>query len=84
MFAVAAIPAIILFIAMFFLTDTPRWLAGKDRWDEAQHVLQRYAGKDADAELRQLHKNLEETQHSSVNAPVLASQRSGTGPRICW
>ncbi|MHB8600526.1 MAG: sugar porter family MFS transporter [Ktedonobacteraceae bacterium] len=66
MFAVAAIPAIILFIAMFFLSDTPRWLSSKGRWDEAQRVLQRYAGKDADAELRQLHKNLEETQKSSV------------------
>ena len=49
-----------------FFSDTPRWLASKGRWDEAQGVLQRYAGKEADAELQQLHKNLEETQKASV------------------
>lgn len=33
------IPAIFLFGAMLFLPESPRWLARKDRWEEAVHVL---------------------------------------------
>ena len=33
------IPAIILLIGLFFLPESPRWLARKDRWEEAQSVL---------------------------------------------
>lgn len=32
-------PAVILFIGLFFLPYSPRWLASKDRWEEALHVL---------------------------------------------
>ncbi|KAI9837353.1 MAG: hypothetical protein M1819_000428 [Sarea resinae] len=33
------IPAILLFIGMIFLPESPRWLARKDRWEEAAAVL---------------------------------------------
>nr|POF06878.1 high-affinity glucose transporter [Quercus suber] len=33
------IPAIFLFFAMFFLPESPRWLARKDRWEECHDVL---------------------------------------------
>ncbi|KAH6680396.1 putative high-affinity glucose transporter, partial [Halenospora varia] len=33
------IPAIFLFCAMLFLPESPRWLARKDRWEEAMQVL---------------------------------------------
>jgi MFS family permease len=33
------IPAIFLFAAMLFLPESPRWLAKKDRWEEAVEVL---------------------------------------------
>lgn len=33
------IPAIILFFGLFFLPESPRWLARKDRWEEAHEVL---------------------------------------------
>ncbi|KAL3423376.1 high-affinity glucose transporter [Phlyctema vagabunda] len=33
------IPAIFLFIAMLFLPESPRWLARKDRWEDAIRVL---------------------------------------------
>ncbi|KAJ5267790.1 Hexose transporter [Penicillium angulare] len=33
------IPAILLFFAMMFLPESPRWLARMDRWEEAHDVL---------------------------------------------
>lgn len=33
------IPAILLFIFLLFLPESPRWLARKDRWEEAKEVL---------------------------------------------
>ena len=37
--AVQTVPAAILFVGMFFLPYTPRWLAGQDRWEESIRVL---------------------------------------------
>jgi Na+/melibiose symporter-like transporter len=39
------IPAIILFFGMFFMPRSPRWLASKDRWEEAIEVLAVLHGK---------------------------------------
>ena len=36
---VQAIPGAILFAGMFFFPRSPRWLASKDRWEEALLVL---------------------------------------------
>jgi len=33
------IPAILLFFLLFLLPESPRWLARKDRWEDARHVL---------------------------------------------
>lgn len=32
-------PGVLLFFGMIFLPESPRWLARKDRWEEAQAVL---------------------------------------------
>ena len=39
------IPAIILFIGLWFLPESPRWLAKKDRWEECHDVLALVHGK---------------------------------------
>lgn len=36
---VQMVPGFILFFGMFFFPKSPRWLAGKDRWEEAIRVL---------------------------------------------
>lgn len=33
------IPAVILFFALFFMPESPRWLAKKDRWEECHETL---------------------------------------------
>lgn len=39
------VPAVLLFLGMMFLPESPRWLARKDRWEEAQSVLALVHGK---------------------------------------
>ena len=36
---VQAVPGALLFIGFFFFPRSPRWLASKDRWEEALQVL---------------------------------------------
>lgn len=36
---IQGIPGFILFGVMFFFPESPRWLANKDRWEEAHEVL---------------------------------------------
>ncbi|KAI6859058.1 putative MFS glucose transporter [Hortaea werneckii] len=39
------IPAVFLFCAMFFLPESPRWLARRDRWEECNKVITNVIGK---------------------------------------
>lgn len=39
------VPAILLFLGMLLLPESPRWLARKDRWEEAKDVLALVHGK---------------------------------------
>jgi sugar porter (SP) family MFS transporter len=41
MFGLAAIPALILLIGLFFVPESPRWLMGRSQEDHARSVLQR-------------------------------------------
>jgi MFS transporter, SP family, galactose:H+ symporter len=65
MFAVGMIPGIILSVGMFFLVDTPRWLASKGRWDEARQALQKIVGRDAEEQLQEIRQRLNQAQQSS-------------------
>jgi SP family arabinose:H+ symporter-like MFS transporter len=44
MFGVTAIPSILFFIAMFFVPESPRWLAKNGAWEKGQTVLARVGG----------------------------------------
>ena len=67
------IPAIVLLCGMIFLPESPRWLARKDRWEDAHAVLTLVHGKgDADSpfvktELQQIREMVEfERQNADV------------------
>ena len=61
MFATAAIPSIALFVALFFVPESPRWLVEKGRSAEALHVLSRINGSTVAAkELRSIEDTVAE------------------------
>lgn len=59
MFGVALIPSVILWLGMWLLPSSPRWLMMKGRIDEARAVLFKLDSVHAEAELRELVKSLE-------------------------
>ncbi|KAK9312224.1 general substrate transporter [Lipomyces starkeyi] len=46
--AIQAIPAVILLIGLFWFPFSPRWLASRDRWDEALKVIAYLRTRDSD------------------------------------
>ncbi len=45
MFAVTAVPAVVFFVAMFFVPESPRWLARNGKPQMAQKILARIGGE---------------------------------------
>lgn len=66
MFAVAVVPAAALGVGMLFLSRTPRWLAGKGRWDEAEEVLTRVETDRAPKALEDLRNSMKSEEKASA------------------
>ena len=67
MFATAAIPATIFFIALFFVPESPRWLVENNQSPEALHVLTRVNGNAiAQNELKQIQEAVAEETGSML------------------
>lgn len=68
------IPVGLAFIGSCFLSDTPRWLASKDRGDEAFAVLARLRGHEQDDKLSHEYQEIQEQivakQQSLAEVPV--------------
>lgn len=62
MFAIAAIPGLALLVGMFFVSESPRWLAGRDHWDEAEKALGYLTPQERQKELQSIRKGV---QHGS-------------------
>ena len=67
MLGIAALPAIVRFIAFFFLPESPRWLVGKGKVTKAKTVLEKLRGKQfgeerTQLELHQIQRDLEQSR----------------------
>lgn len=73
MFAAGIVPAVIFFIGIMFLPDSPRWIAGKGHAQKALAVLQKiYNDKNqAQQELEAIQKTV--NQHESSHWKILFS-----------
>ncbi len=59
MLGIGAIPGIMLGLGMLFLPESPRWLASKDRFDQAAGVLRMMRGReDVESELAGLRSDI--------------------------
>ncbi|KAF2135386.1 uncharacterized protein K452DRAFT_303574 [Aplosporella prunicola CBS 121167] len=74
--ALQTIPAVVLFIMMYFLPESPRWFAVKDNWTESINVLTKVHGggnvnhTSVLAEFRQIERSLEDDEGSSYAALI--------------
>lgn len=81
--AMQSLPPVLIFVAMFFCPESPRWLAGKDNWEEASSVLSTVRNLPVDhpyiqQELLELRTGLEEERRSVHGTGFWATQRE------CW
>ena len=66
MFLVGFIPAVILFVGMFFVPETPRWLISKGREKEGREILQKIEEAElVEESITSMKKDLELAKNSS-------------------
>ena len=71
---VQIVPAVLLFFGMYFVPKSPRWLASKDRWDEAiQTLANLHGGGDVNdpkvlAEYKEIEEALRFDREEAINS----------------
>ena len=61
MFGLEALPAVVFFVALFFVPESPRWLVKQNRTVEAGQILAKVAGtENAQSELADIQATIEE------------------------
>jgi sugar porter (SP) family MFS transporter len=76
MFGLTAVPSALFFLGMFFVPESPRWLAKAGRTDQAGNVLEKIGGRDyADSALGEIRNTLASEQSQRVRFEELLSPR---------
>src|ERR671921_940207 len=71
--ALAFVPALVLLVGMYFLPETPRWLVGKDRDEEARRVLSRTrTEEEVEQELQEIRRAEEQEGEQAGYRELLA------------
>jgi sugar porter (SP) family MFS transporter len=69
----AFLPALVLLVGMYFLPETPRWLVGKDRDEEARKVLSRTrTEEEVEQELQEIRRAEEQEGEQAGYRELLA------------
>jgi sugar porter (SP) family MFS transporter len=70
----AFVPALVLFVGMYLMPETPRWLVSKGRDVEARRVLGRTRGteEEVEDEIEEIHRVEEETRQQAGYRELLA------------
>ncbi|MBL7834353.1 MAG: sugar porter family MFS transporter [Cyclobacteriaceae bacterium] len=75
MFSVQAIPAMLFFVALFVVPESPRWLISKNRIEDARHVLTKIGGQVyGEKELASIRQSFN-THQEQVKLSVLLEKR---------
>lgn len=72
MFAVEAIPALVFFIALFFIPDSPRWLVKNNNEIEAERILKRISPyHPIESEMKEIKDSLKEEKRRAGFREIL-------------
>ena len=72
MLGVAALPALVRFVAFFFLPESPRWLMGVGKVAKARRILQRLRGEEnVEVELQEIGEDIEQSSRANKQSELL-------------
>jgi sugar porter (SP) family MFS transporter len=78
MFGATAVPAMVFLLGMLFVPESPRWLALRDREDEARKTLERLGGKESAAiVLAEIEESVRTSDHGGEIAMLLGPKLRG-------
>ena len=63
MFGMECLPALFFFVMLFTVPESPRWLVGKDREDEARHVFAAVGERNVEREIADVKASLHVAEH---------------------
>nr|GMD92324.1 inositol transporter 4-like [Ipomoea batatas] len=85
MLGIAGVPALVQFILMFFLPESPRWLYRQNKVDEARAILERlYSADEVEQEMSALKESVEheKAESKAIGDSLAAKLKSAWGNTV--